>query len=118
MTAVDRGFSVRPLEAGPDAVAFGGEIWEQTCGGFEGALDLLRRSDVEAPAVELSGVSCISSRAIGLLVMLWIDMLDQGRWFDLQASDRVWKVLGKTGAAGVFFKRPDARLPAGREGHP
>jgi hypothetical protein len=28
----------------------------------------------------------------------------------LQASDRVWKVLGKTGAAGVFFKRPDACL--------
>ena len=99
------------LEAGPDVVAFDGEISERTREDFEGALDLLRSSDVEVPTVDLSCVSYISSGAVGLLVTLWVDMLDQGRRFDLLASDRVWDMLGKIGVACVFFKRPDGETP-------
>ena len=104
------------LKAGPDVVAFDGELSDQACGDLESALDLLRKSDVEVPTVDLSDVSRVSSRAIGLLVTLWIDLLDQGRRFDLLASDRVWDVLGIVGVDGVFFKRPDY-TPQIREVH-
>ncbi len=104
------------LKAGPDAIAFEGELSEQVCGDFEGALERLRRSDVEISTVDLSRVTYISSRAIGLLVTLWIDMLDQERLFALFASDRVWDVLEKVGVARVFFKRTEG-APQAREVH-
>ena len=94
------------LRTGPDALVFDGEVSDRTCDDLEGALDLLRVSDIEVPSVDLSRVSHISSRAVGLLVALWIDMFHQGRWFELQASDRVWDVLGMVGVAGMFLKRP------------
>ncbi len=104
------------LRLGPDSIAFDGELSEQVCRDFESALERLRRSDAEISTVDLSRVTYISSRAVGLLVTLWIDMLDQGRRFDLPASNRVWGVLGKVGVVRVFFKGPDG-APRARKVH-
>ncbi len=89
-----------------DGLVFDGGLADEACARFESALDALRKSHVQTPTVDLSNVSYISSKAVGLLVALWIDMADEGSWFRLVASDRVWDVLGKAGVDGVFFKRP------------
>ncbi len=84
-----------------------GELLDDDCGEFREALEALRTSNVKVPTVDVSRVSAISSMPIGLLVTLCIRLLEEGRWFDLLASDKVWDVLGKVGLSGVFFKRPD-----------
>ncbi|MHC4199847.1 MAG: STAS domain-containing protein, partial [Planctomycetota bacterium] len=73
---------------------------------FAAALNLLRRSHVDAPTVDLSNVSYISSRGVGLLLALRFDMLDQERRFRLLASDHVWDLLDRVGVAHVFPERP------------
>ncbi len=104
------------VEVSPGTVVIEGELLDDDCGEFQEALEGLRRSDVEIPTIDVSRVSAISSRPIGLLVTLCIDLLAEGRWFDLLASDRVWDVLGKVGLSGVFFRRPDS-MPQIREVH-
>ena len=101
------------VKAGPDAVVFEGELAEDGCEALGDALDALRGSDASPPGVDLSRTTYVCSKAIGLLVALAIDLIEQGRWFDLQASDRVWDVLAKAGVTGVFFKRPDTATPDG-----
>ncbi len=96
------------VEVSPGGVVIEGELLDDDCGDFQEALEGLRNSDVKVPTVDVSRVSAISSRPIGLLVTLCIDLLAEGRWLDLLASDRVWDVLGKLGLSGVFFKRPDS----------
>lgn len=96
------------VEVSPDAVVIEGELLDDDCGEFREALEGLRRSEVKVPTVDVSRVSAISSMPIGLLVTLCINLLAEGRWFDLLASDRVWDVLGKVGLSGVFFRRPDS----------
>ena len=81
------------------------------CEDFGVALNLLRRSHVDAPTVDLSNVNYISSRGVGLLLALRFDMLDQGRRFRLLASDRVWNLLGRVGVAHVFPGRPGLASP-------
>ncbi len=94
------------IEAGPHIVTYEGELVGPACEDFGCALNLLRRSDVDVPIVDLSKVSYISSRGVGLLVALWFDMRDQGRRFELLASDRVWNLLGRIGVRHVFRERP------------
>ncbi len=93
-------------KSAPDIVAFEGELADETLDPFEKALDVLRNSGVEVPTVDLTGVTFLSSRCVGVLVTLWVDLVEQGRWFELRASDKVWDLLGKAGVATVFFKRP------------
>jgi anti-anti-sigma regulatory factor len=91
------------LEAGPGIVACEGElVGRASCEDFAVALDLLRTSNVDAPLVDLSRVSCISRRGVGLLVALRLDVDGQGRRLGLLASDRVWSVLERVGVAYVF----------------
>ena len=104
------------VEVSPGTVVIEGELLDDDCGEFREALEELRKSDVEIPTVDVSRVSAISSMPIGLLVTLCIDLLAEGRWFDLLASDKVWDVLGKVGLSGVFFRRPDP-TPQVREVH-
>ncbi len=94
------------VSATPDAVVVDGELTDEVGEELDRGLDVLRKSEVETPIVDLTGVTYISSKSIGLLVSLWVDLIGMGRWFDLQASDCVWDVLRKAGVAGVFFKRP------------
>ena len=91
---------------GPDGLVFEGQIASGDLEDLEHALATLKHSDVETPTVDLAGVDYLPSRAIGSLVALWIDMQEQGRWFELRVSDRVRTMLDKTGVTGVFFKRP------------
>ena len=95
-----------------DCVRFDDELAELEVPALEKALDVVRKSSAQAPVVDMSEVTYLCSRAIGLLVTLWVDLTQQGRWFDLVASDRVWSILEKAGVARVFFQRPkdpDAR---------
>ena len=94
------------VKSGADGVVVDGDLSEAEFEDFEKALNVLRKSSVQAPVVDLSEVRYISSRAIGSLVTLWVDLSEKSRWFDLIASDRVWSILEKAGVAGVFFKRP------------
>ncbi len=55
-----------------------------------GGLQLPRRSDVRVPVVHQSKVAHISGKAVPFLASLWTDMVEQGRRFDLLASDPVW----------------------------
>ena len=93
------------VSAAPDAVVVDGELTDEAGEELDRGLDVLRRSDVETPIVDLSGVTYISSKSIGLRVSLWVDLIGSGRWFDLRASDHVWEVFRKAGVASVFFKR-------------
>lgn len=89
-------------------VAFDGDIYDQDIDGFEHALDTLRRNpQVKAPLIDLTKVNYMPSRAIGALVALWIDLINEGRWFELRASDAVWSLFDKAGIARVFFHRPE-----------
>ena len=107
------------LEASPRVVAYEGElVGRASCEDFAVALDLLRTSGVGAPIVDLTGVRYISRRAIGLLVALWFDMKSKGRRLELQASDRVWEVLGRVGVAYVFPGKPTSASPAEPDGAP
>ncbi len=101
------------LEADPHCVAYEGELLGHACEEFGVALNLLRRSHVDAPTVDLSNVSYISSRGVGLLLALRFDMLDQERRFRLLASDHVWSLLDRVGVAHVFPERPGlaSRVP-------
>jgi anti-anti-sigma regulatory factor len=101
------------LEASPSVVACEGELVGGACDDFAVALYLLKRSDVDAPIVDLTKVSYISRRGISLLVALWSDMDDQGRRLELLASGRVWDVLGRVGVAHVFPMGPDEAPSAG-----
>ena len=100
------------LEAGPHRVAYEGDLLGHACEEFGVALNLLRKSHFDAPTVDLSNVSYISSRGVGLLLALRFDMLDQGRRFRLLASDRVWNLLGRVGVAHVFPERSGLASPA------
>ena len=94
------------LDAG--GVAWDGDIVNEDVDGFEHALDTLRRNpQVNAPLVDLSKVHHMPSGAIGALVALWIDLINEGRWFELRASDAVWRLFDKAGIARVFFHRPE-----------
>ncbi len=104
------------IEAGPHVVTYEGELVGPACEDFESALNLLRISDIDVPIVDLSNVSYISSRGVGLLVALCFDMRDQGRRFDLMASDRVWNLLGRIGVREVLRESPTGP-PAAREMH-
>ncbi|MHC4505979.1 MAG: STAS domain-containing protein [Planctomycetota bacterium] len=99
------------LEAGHHRVAYEGELLGRACEEFGAALNLLRRSHVDAPTVDLSNVSYISSRGVGLLLALRFDMLDQGRRLSLLASDRVWSLLVRVGVAHIFPERPGLTSP-------
>ena len=94
------------LRSGPECVQVEGDFSDIDYAQFEHALDELRRSTVKTPRVDLSAVSFLTSRAIGMLVALWVDLVEQGRWFNLQASDQAWRALEKAGVARVFFQRP------------
>ena len=94
------------LDAG--GVAWDGDIGSEDVDGFEHALDTLRRNpQVKAPLVDLSKVHHMPSSAIGALVTLWIDLINEGRWFELRASDAAWRLFEKAGIARVFFHRPE-----------
>jgi anti-anti-sigma factor len=93
-------------QSGPDKIVVAGEIGEATHVAFEEALDVLRSSETTTPVIDLQDVTYISSKGIGMLVALWVDLSDRGRWFDLYASDKVWTTLEKAGVARVFFQRP------------
>ena len=94
------------VSASADCVKLDDELAELEVPAVDKALDVLRKSSAEAPVVDMSEVTYICSRTIGLLVTLWVDLSQQGRWFDLVASDKVWSTLDKAGVARVFFQRP------------
>ena len=95
-------------QSGPDKIVVAGEIAEPTLDDFESALDTLRTGKSTTPVVDLQDVTYISSKGIGMLVALWVDLSDRGRWFDLYASDKVWSTLEKA-ISRVF---PDLRFSA------
>ena len=94
------------VKSGPDGLVFEGKIKSEDIDEVERTLEVLRASEVHAPTVDFGDVDYIPSRVIGDLVALFVDMKEQGRWFDLKASDKVWETLDKAGVAGVFLKRP------------
>ena len=94
------------VKSGPDGLVFEGKIESEEIDEVERALEGLRASEVRAPTVDFGDVDYIPSRVIGDLVALFVDMKEQGRWFNLNASDKVWETLDKAGVAGVFLKRP------------
>ncbi len=94
------------LKSTGEALVADGDISAGCRPAFEKGLELLRVSGAEAPVVDLSRVTYIGSREIGLLVTLWVDLVDRGTHFDLKASDRVWAILERAGVARVFFHRP------------
>ncbi|MHC5053704.1 MAG: STAS domain-containing protein [Planctomycetota bacterium] len=96
------------VRSGPDGLVFEGSVLSGDIDAVERALDVLRSSDVPTPVIDFGDVDYIPSRVIGDLVALFVDMKEQGRWFDLKASDKVWNTLDKAGVAGVFLKRPGA----------
>jgi anti-anti-sigma regulatory factor len=94
------------VKSGPDGFAFEGKVMSEDIDVVERALDALRDSEVRTPTIDFENVEYIPSRIIGGLVALFVDLKEQGRWFNLKASDKVWETLGTAGVAGVFLKRP------------
>lgn len=95
------------LQASAESVSFDGHILDEDIEEFERALDVLRRNpQVRSPVIDLSQLKYMPSRAIGALVTLWVDLAEEGRWFEVRASDDVWRLLEDVGVASVFLKRP------------
>ena len=94
------------VKADPDSIVLRGELADEDVGELDTALNMLLDSGVETPCVDLTGVTSMSSRLVGVLVAGWVEMSRRGRWFDFDASDEVWRVLQKAGLAGAFLKRP------------
>ena len=102
---------MRVLRADTDGAAFSGELADSDSGRFEGALDRIKSSDAGVPPVDLMNVGGISGKCIGILVAAWAGFMRRSRWFELRASDEVWRQLNEVGAARVFFERPDGIAP-------
>ncbi len=96
------------VKSGPDGFVFEGKVMSEDIDVVENALDTLRDSKVRTPTIDFENVDYIPSRVIGGLIALFVDMKEQGRWFDLKASDKVWETLDTAGVAGVFLKRPNS----------
>ena len=67
------------ITSSPELVVVSGEISDSSRPVFERALDALRESQAKVPVIDLSDLARISSKEIGLLVTLWIDLMESGR---------------------------------------
>jgi uncharacterized coiled-coil DUF342 family protein/anti-anti-sigma regulatory factor len=94
---------VRILKSKSDIVALSGDLSNDVAEQVEAALDPVRDSAVDVPVVDVSGVTTLSNRCLGVLVALWADLKVRGRWFELRASDALWNTLQDRGVGRIFL---------------